>query len=338
MVRVPESNLRLRGPARLRPLAPQALAAHRAVHAAGGGGLAGRHPGHDAGVPGICPAVRQHGDGRGGERRWAQRRRPVRPAAGEVLRRHRRQPAGHGRGRAGARPGPLWALAGEVNRGHCPAGHRPDQRRRDRRGPRDGPADRQRRLRALHRRRRPVGDTCGGDGLAGQGQRRAHGRPAVGPGLAAAQAQPGARPAGRSGRRRRRRRLPRDARHEHQGRRRGQRAAGTADARPDLLRPRRREAAADRARRSAVHPGRGVPPAAHQPAVRRRRPQAALHRGHQLGAAGGQVDDDLQPRARAHTGRSARHPGRGRSAASAAGGLPGARGLRRAHRRARRPG
>ena len=71
----------------------------------------------------------------------------------------------------------------------------------------------------------------------------------------------------------------------------------------------RTSADADRVpRRPAQRAVRGLPPAADQPAVRRRRQPAAHHRGHQRDPGRGQVDDRGQPGRRAGRGRLPRLP------------------------------
>ena len=60
--------------------------------------------------------------------------------------------------------------------------------------------------------------------------------------------------------------------------------------------------------------GRGVPAAAHQPALRRRRQPAAQHRGHQRQRRRGQVDGLVQPGPDDGGGRSAHPPHRRRPA------------------------
>ena len=70
----------------------------------------------------------------------------------------------------------------------------------------------------------------------------------------------------------------------------------------------------DRQDRTALAHHRGLSRAAHQPAVRRRRPAAAAAAGHQRRARRGQVDRRRQPGHRAGPGRAARGRGRRRSA------------------------
>ena len=69
------------------------------------------------------------------------------------------------------------------------------------------------------------------------------------------------------------------------------RACGGTEPRDHRLRRRSAEAAADGARRPAVAPLGGVPAAAHEPAVRRRRQPSQGHRRHQLAAERGQDHD-----------------------------------------------
>ncbi len=90
--------------------------------------------------------------------------------------------------------------------------------------------------------------------------------------------------------------------------------------------------------RPAQQSFRGVSPAAHQPAVRRRRQPAADHRGHERSARRGQDHDGDQPRGRARRGRCARVSRRGRPAPPVHRQGTRARRRRRLHDRRHRQG
>ena len=111
-----------------------------------------------------------------------------------------------------------------------------------------------------------------------------------------------------------------------------------ADPRRDHARPGCREAPADRRGRPPLAAGRGLPVAAHQPAVRRRREPPAHPGHHVVPGRRGQVDDVGQPRAHHGAGRLQGLPRRGRPAPPQGARLPRPRGRGGPHRRADRPG